>query len=236
MISSLPPAGIGVGVTSSATAGSSSGASRAGNTPPAANDSRADSPASTVALVDSWRGQRETVRAGISSLDTAVAAARSVAGALEAFAEGGDVQTTKEQLGAAVSAAVGQGSTLVTGASLRLDLGDGGEVLEVGGVDLRFAPPPAEALGDAGTAASARAGAADAAQVARGAAQTWDVAAQRLQTHERVLAVAGARADLPELDVDGAQLAALQVKQALIESGGAIANADPKAILALFRA
>jgi hypothetical protein len=61
-------------------------------------------------------------------------------------------------------------------------------------------------------------------------------AARALEAHQGFLgaAEAGARGDF---DADGARLLALQVRQGLEAVGGApIANAEPQAVLSLFRA
>jgi hypothetical protein len=60
--------------------------------------------------------------------------------------------------------------------------------------------------------------------------------ARSLEAHQGFLAAAeaGARGDF---DADGARLLALQIRQGLDAAGGApIANAEPQAVLSLFRA
>jgi hypothetical protein len=83
------------------------------------------------------------------------------------------------------------------------------------------------------------AAASQAAREARGFVDQWETAQRRLATHEGVLAAASQFGEgrlSRDIDSDGARLMALQVRQGLSEAGGlAIANSDPRAILALFK-
>ena len=211
MVTSVPPSGLGA-------------PAQAGQGPIAPARERAgvkaeSSPSSpTVAdsadVAQAWRGAREVVRDAIAQLDIAAAFARSAGDRLDQ----GDASGAFEEL----SGATGGGRALLTGAPLRVDLGDGAPPYLVAGADL---------------VSAARAGGPEAAATAREAAESWTKAAGRLHQHERVLtAAAGAGGAPVSLDAQSAQLAALQVRQALTEGPGlSLSSGDPRTVLALFR-
>ncbi len=198
-------------------------------------------------VADTWRGARDAARSGLASLSLSAAAGRQAGALLDEIAAAAqegrtqDVQSLVERLRVGVQSAIGGGASLLAGQSLRLDLNGEAGAFQVEGADLRFAPPPEAALATDEGAQAVGAAASQAAREARGFAAQWDEAVRKLSAHEGVLAAAtqvGQGAGVRDLDAEGARLLALQVRQSLSEAGAgmAIANGDPRALLALFKA
>jgi hypothetical protein len=192
---------------------------------------------------ESWRNARESVRSGQAALTLSAAAGRQAASYLDSIATAAregrsdDVAALDEQLRAHVTSSIEAGASLLAGGSLKVDLGGEGATFSVDGSDLRFPAQPRQGLDSPGAAEAIGSAAEVAAKEIRTTATRWDEAAQRVSAHEGVLAAAsrlGAGAT-QDLNADGARLMALQVRQSLGDGGIAIANADPKAILALFK-
>ena len=208
----------------------------------AEGEERSAAPAPAVETeIPSWRGARDAARSGQATLALSAAAARQLAGRLDEIAAAArdgraeDAASLSAEAKDQVAVAIQAGATLVGGQSLRLELG--GQPLVIDGADLQFEAPPRGLLSAPGIADTLASAATQAAAQARDLATQWDKAAQRVSAHEGVLAAAdklgqGAARDL---DADGARLMALQVRQSMADSGLAIANSDPQAILALFK-
>jgi hypothetical protein len=140
-----------------------------------------------------------------------------------------------------VAAAIERGARVLAGENIEIQAEPGAPPVSIAGVDLRLkAKPepsdiiivPAQASPDDSALAQSIQKSMDALQQAMG--RLVD-SARSLEAHQGFLAAAeaGARGDF---DADGARLLALQVRQGLDALGdGSIANADPQAVLSLFR-
>jgi hypothetical protein len=218
-----------------------------------ANEGRSDS----VQIGDAalWAAARQSVSNGLSQLGDALSAGRDVYGLLNqisSLAQSGDTSPDAQsqlsdllgQLKSRVDTAVSQGASVLTGASLSVQAEPGAPDVVVQGIDLRLKDDPG-----AGDAIAIPAGAnldnpqalAQAAQKSMDALQSGMErlldAARALDAHQGFLgAAAGAMSGVnTDMDADAARLTALQVRQGLISSSGNIANADPSAVLSLFR-
>lgn len=186
---------------------------------------------------------RESVRAGMSQVHEALAAghdAQALLVKVQTLAKSGDQAGLTEALNAfsqRVETAVGRGASVLAGEQVAVQAEPGAAPIMIPGVDLR--------LGGAVIHVTADASVGDAAllQSAQRSMENLQAAmgrlvdsARALEAHEGFLgaAEAGARG---EFDADGARLLALQIRQGLDAVGGApIANAEPQAVLQLFRA
>ncbi|MEQ1709174.1 MAG: hypothetical protein ABL864_12675 [Terricaulis sp.] len=196
---------------------------------------------------------RDSVRAAVAQVQQALAIghdAQTMLVEVQSIARNGGGQDELDAVLQAftrrVEGALDQGARLIAGEDVSVQAEPGGAPLTISGVDLRLKDGPGH--GDI-FSVSATADAADrslpqAAQRSLDALQTamgklLD-SARALEAHQGFLgAVEGALAGVVrnDLDADGARLLALQVRQGL-EGAGArpIANAEPQAVLALFRA
>jgi hypothetical protein len=193
-------------------------------------------------------GARESVRAGMAQVHEALAAGQDAQAMLvkvQGLARAGDQGALTETLNSfnqRVEAAISRGASVLAGEDIVIQAEPGAAAINIGGVDLRLKNQPAL---DALIIVSVDASASDASlgQAAQKSMETLQEAmgrlvdsARALEAHQGFLgaAEAGARGDF---DADGARLLALQVRQGLEGSGAApIANAEPQAVLALFRA
>ena len=191
---------------------------------------------------------RESVRAGMSQVHEALAAghdAQAMLVKLQALAKSGDQAGLAELLssfGQRVDAAIGRGAHVLAGEDVAVQAEPGAASVTIPGVDLRLKSEPT--LSDLMlVSADAQVSDAELAQAAQKSMENLQAAMSRLVDAARTLeahqgflgaAEAGARGDF---DADGARLLALQVRQGLEAVGGApIANAEPQAVLSLFRA
>jgi flagellin-like hook-associated protein FlgL len=157
------------------------------------------------------------------SLDQAFqASAAAIAPALQSASVGG-VNLVDGSLNGSLKVALGDGAQASLSA---LDLQPDGATLALGGASL--------ATADDATAAQGRV--ASAIQSASGAVEGLQAQAGALAGHASLVQSLGQAAAAPSTDgEDGARLLALQVSQQLSAQTGAIANAAPQQILALFR-
>ncbi len=188
---------------------------------------------------------RESVRAGVAEVHEALALgheAQAMLVKVQALAKSGDqgeLDATLAQYAAKLDAAEARGARVAAGQDVAVQAEPGGAPVTIPGVDLR--------LGGAVIAVAAGAQAADAGLAAQ-AQSSLDAlqgemsklleSARALEAHQGFLGAAelamGVRGDL---DADSARLLALQVRQGLQAAGAAsIANAEPQAVLSLFRA
>ncbi|MGD9817003.1 MAG: hypothetical protein AB7Q23_17530 [Hyphomonadaceae bacterium] len=188
---------------------------------------------------------RESVRAGVAEVHEALALgheAQAMLVKVQALAKSGDqgeLDATLAQYAAKLDAAEARGARVAAGQDIAVQAEPGGAPVTISGVDLR--------LGGAVIVVSAGAQAADAGLAAQ-AQSSLDAlqgemsklleSARALEAHQGFLGAAelamGVRGDL---DADSARLLALQVRQGLQAAGAAsIANAEPQAVLSLFRA
>ena len=190
---------------------------------------------------------RESVRAGMGQVHEALAAghdAQAMLVKLQELAKTGDQAGLAELLsafGQRVDAAIGRGAHVLAGEDVAVQAEPGAASITIPGVDLRLKSEPT--LSDL-MLVSIEAKANDAALGAAAQKSMENLhaamgrlvdAARALEAHQGFLAAAeaGARGDF---DADGARLLALQVRQGLEAVGSApIANAEPQAVLSLFR-
>jgi hypothetical protein len=191
---------------------------------------------------------RESVRDGMAQVHEALAAghdAQAMLVAVQGFAKSGDQAGLAETLAAfngRINAAVDRGARVLAGENVFVQAEPGAPPVTISGVDLRLKAEPgldelivvsSEARADDAALAQAAQKSMEALQEAMG--RLID-SVRSLEAHSGFLAAAeaGARGDF---DADGARLLALQVRQGLEAAGAApIANADPQAVLSLFRA
>ncbi|MGD9981338.1 MAG: hypothetical protein AB7H66_17050 [Hyphomonadaceae bacterium] len=190
---------------------------------------------------------RESVRAGVAQVHEALAAghdAQAMLVKVQSLAMSGDqagLTQTLTAFGSRVNAAIDRGAAVLTGQDIVVQAEPGAPGVTIPGVDLRLKSNPT--LADMITvSADAKADDAALAQAAQRSMELLQQAmgrlvesARSLEAHQGFLgaAEAGARGDF---DADGARLLALQVRQGLEAVGGApIANAEPQAVLSLFR-
>lgn len=188
---------------------------------------------------------RESVRAGVVEVHEALALgheAQAMLVKVQALAKSGDqgdLDATLAQYAAKLDAAEARGARVAAGQEVAVQAEPGGAPVTIPGVDLR--------LGGAVIAVAAGAQAADAGLAAlaqrsldalQGEMSKLLESARALEAHQGFLGAAelalGVRGDL---DADSARLLALQVRQGLQAAGAtSIANAEPQAVLSLFRA
>jgi len=185
---------------------------------------------------------RESVRAGMAQVHEALAAghdAQAMLVKLQSLAKSGDQDALTDALKSfseRVEAAINRGASVLSGEDVTVQAEPGGAPVTIPGVDLRL--DGGVILVSANAQANASLG-----QAAQKSLENLQEAmgrlvdsARALEAHQGFLAAAeaGARGDF---DADGARLLALQVRQGLEAVGGvAIANAEPQAVLSLFRA
>ncbi|MBK6703327.1 MAG: hypothetical protein KA153_10830 [Hyphomonadaceae bacterium] len=187
-------------------------------------------------------GARESVRSAMAQVHEALAAghdAQSMLVKLQTLAKSGDQAGVSDLLSAfaqRVDSAIGRGAVVLAGQDVGVQAEPGANETTIAGVDLR--------LGGETLLVSADANADDVTlQAAQKSMENLQAAmgrlvdsARALEAHQGFLgaAEAGARGDF---DADGARLLALQVRQGLEAAGTvSIANAEPQAVLSLFRA
>jgi hypothetical protein len=194
---------------------------------------------------------RESVREALRQVELARGLARDAQAMLvvaQSAARGeaspSDLEQALSSYQRKVEAAVADGGVLLAGENVAVHAEPDAGALLIGGVDLRLkAFPSGEGVIQVSLHAKASdASTVDAAEVSLKRLQVvfarLNESAKALEGHDRVLSVAetavGARTDL---NADSARLMALQVRQGLESAPEvAIANAEPHAVLALFRA
>jgi hypothetical protein len=244
MVSSIVPGAVGAGAL-----GVDARLSRAPAQTQQANADAAKNDRVEVGGAASWAAARDSVRAGLEQVHQALAAgheAQSMLVQAQALARGDGEQSDLAQLMRAyaerLDAILGQGGGVAAGEDIAVHAEPGAPPVVVQGVDLRLKETPGE--GDV-IAVSANARLDDPAfasavqrsmDTLQGAMEKLFAAARALEAHQGFLGAAEvANAANVDLDADGARLLALQVSQGLA-GGGAIANVEPQAVLALFKA
>lgn len=197
-----------------------------------------------------WNAARESVAAALTQLQQGLDGGRdaqtmllTVQSLLSSGGSQSDLDSLLQGYNDSIGSAIAGGAGLLAGAALSVQAEPGGAPLTIAGADLRLKATPGE-----GSVISVASNAAidDPAlgqNVSRSLDQLQSVmerlgdAARSLQAHQGFLgAVNAAPAANADLDADGARLLALQVRQALQAiGGGAIANAEPQAVLSLFK-
>jgi hypothetical protein len=193
---------------------------------------------SSAAIADA----RESIRAGMSQVHEALAAghdAQAMLVKIQAMAKNGDEAGLTDAIaafGQRIDAAIGRGAVVLAGQDVSVQAEPGAGAVTISGVDLRLGGDVlalgADALADESTVQTAQ----KAMENLQEAMGRLVDSARALEAHQGFLgaAEAGARGDF---DADGARLLALQIRQGLEGIGSvSIANAEPQAVLSLFRA
>ncbi len=192
---------------------------------------------------------RDSVRDGLMQVHQALALGQDAQAMLvkaqELARSGGDgaqaeLSTLLSGFSARVEKAMAEGARLISGESVNVQAEPGGAPVSVGGFDMRLIE--GGALGVTTRASVSDPALLQAAQ--RGLEALQDAmgrlldSARALEAHQGFLGAAqGVSAVRHDLDADGARLLALQVRQGLEATPSvAIANAEPQAVLSLFRA
>lgn len=190
---------------------------------------------------------RESIRASVTQVHEALAAghdAQTLLVKVQSFARAGDQAGLTEALQGfmqRIEAAISRGATLLSGESLAVEAEPGASPVALPGVDLTLKGQPSadDLIQVSADANAADAGLSQAAQKSlenlQDAMNRLVEAARTLGAHQGFLGVAASAQG--DISTDGARLLALQVRQGLEAIGAAsIANAEPKAVLSLFRA
>ena len=190
---------------------------------------------------------RESVRDGLNQVHQALALGHDAQAMLVAVRSATSQADLDAVLGAyqqRVDGAIAQGATLIAGQDLNIYAEPGGAPVTIAGVDLRLKSDPAvtDVIGVSSEAQVDDAGVGQAVQSSLEALQDsmnrLIDSARALEAHQGFLGAAeGAAGVRNDLDAESARLLALQVRQGLQSVGNAsIANAEPQAVLTLFRA
>lgn len=197
----------------------------------------------------SLAASRDSVRAGLAHVQQALAIghdAQAMLVQMQAAAKSGsqaDLDAALSAFTQRLEAAIARGATLVTGASVSIQAEPGAAPVAIEGVDLRVkAAPSAEDV--IAVSSAAKVDDADLPQAVQRSMEKLQDAMTRLldsvralEAHQGFLGAAEADSVRSDLDADSARLLALHVRQGLERAGGmGIANAEPQAVLSLFRA
>lgn len=196
-----------------------------------------------------WAAARDSVRAGLAQVHQALAAgheAQSMLVQVQGMARAGGSQEELASLMRAyadrLDAILGQGGGIAAGEDIAVHAEPGAPPVIVHGADLRVKQTPGEGdiiavSSDARIDNPALAAAAQRSlENLQGAMEKLFAAARALEAHQGFLGAAEvANVANADLDADSARLLALQVSQGLA-GAGAIANTEPQAVLALFKA
>lgn len=197
-----------------------------------------NSEAAQVTLSDAasaFRAAQASVTDGLAALDLALAAGREALLHLNEIGEaargGEDAQDAIDAYARGLERA---DSALLFGESIEIDAEPGAQPLAIAGADIRLGaliavPADAQSATPADIARAAQTGA----SVLQQHLTRLETVARSLEAHAGFLSAAGN--DGAGVDADAARLLALQVRQGLAGSGAAIANAQPQAVLSLFK-
>ncbi len=184
---------------------------------------------------------RDSVRAGMAQVHEALAAGHDAQATLVKvldLAKSGDKASLADTLKAynqRIDAAIDRGARVLAGDDISVQAEPGAAPMTISGVDLRLGGDVMLTPEDS-TAEAAALSVQKSMENLQAAMSKLVDSARALEAHQGFLGAAeiGARGDF---DADGARLLALQVRQGLEAVGGApIANAEPQAVLSLFRA
>lgn len=198
----------------------------------------------------SWAAARESVRNGLGQVHQALAigadAQAMLVQVLQIAREGGgqdQLDAVLSAFAARVDAALDGGAKLVAGSAISVQAEPGVEAVSVPGVDLQLKddPQPGDVLQISKSSSVSDADLVKTVQASLDALQkameSLLDAARSLEAHQGFLGAVSSANVANDLDADGARLLALQVRQGLEAAGGAasVANAEPQAVLSLFR-
>jgi hypothetical protein len=244
MVSSIVPGAVGAGPLSVDARQPRTTAQPQQNTLDPAKGDRVD-----VGGAAAWAAARESVRAGLEQVHQALAAGHEAQAMLvqaQALLRGGGGQEDLDALLKAyaerLDSILGQGGGVAAGDAIAVQAEPGAAAVIIEGADLRLKGTPAESdvISVSAQASLEDAGLGPAVQRSleklQGAMEKLFTAARALEAHQGFLGAAEiANAANADLDADSARLLALQVSQGL-SARGAIANVEPQAVLALFKA
>lgn len=195
---------------------------------------------------------RESVRAGVNDLHQALAVGQAAQDLLlkvqtyarQGGAAQGELDAALQAFVQRVETAIGQGARVVAGEQIAVQAEPGAEAVQIEGADLRLKAEPSftDILKVSLNAQAADPTLSDKAQRSLDALQEamgrLMEATRALEAHQGFLSAAENAANVrDDLDAESARLMALQVSQGLEKAGVAsIANVEPKAVLALFKA
>ncbi|HVK79249.1 MAG TPA: hypothetical protein VM915_01420 [Verrucomicrobiae bacterium] len=190
---------------------------------------------------------RESVREGLNQVHQALAVGHDAQAMLVAARGAASQADLDAVLGAyqqRVDGAIAQGAALIAGQDLHIYAEPGGAPVTISGADLRLKSDPV--ITDIiGVSSEAQLDDQATGQAVQRSLETLQDSMNRLidsaralEAHQGFLGAAeGALGVRNDLDAESARLLALQVRQGLQSIGGApIANAEPQAVLTLFRA
>src|SRR5688572_16519054 len=192
-----------------------------------------------------WRAARDSVREGVSQVRTALSIgeeAQAFLAKVQELAKSDDPNAEDELTRLAteccsrVDAVIKGGGILAAGGSISVQAEPGSAPLSIAGLDLTLGGGLIK-LGLEDTLAEAGDAARTSLPGLQGGLDRLTEALRGLEAHQGFLGAAeiAVNANLRDLDADSARLLALQVRQELDASGGAIANVEPQAVLSLFR-
>ena len=189
---------------------------------------------------------RESVANGLAQVQQALQVARDgQAMLLKVQGLAGDANASQADLAQALGEfassfeAAAQGNALVKGQDISVNADPGSPPLSIRGADLSLGGEIIGIANDASISDSALSSAVqDGLDRLAPVLEHLGEASSALQAHQGFLGAAqNAISGVTDLNADSARLLALQVRQGLeAESGRAIANVEPQAVLALFRA
>lgn len=195
-----------------------------------------------------WAASRESVRNGLGQVHQVLALgaeAQSMLVQVMQIARDGGGQDQLDALFSAfserVEALIGNGAKLASGDTISIQAEPGADPVDVAGADLRLGDEPGDILQLTKASSVSDPDLVKAAQASLDALQKAMEAlldaARSLEAHQGFLGAVNSANVANDLDADSARLLALQVRQGLDAIGGAsIANAEPQAVLSLFRA
>lgn len=196
----------------------------------------------------SWSAARESVRSGLGQVHQVLALgaeAQAMLVQVMQIARDGGSQDQLDALFSAfserVESVIGNGAKLASGDAISIQAEPGAEPVTVTGADLRLGDEPGDVLQLTKASSVSDPDLVKAAQASLEALQkameSLLDAARSLEAHQGFLGAVSSTNVAKDLDADSARLLALQVRQGLDAIGGAsIANAEPQAVLSLFRA
>lgn len=184
---------------------------------------------------------RESVRASMAQVHEALAAghdAQAMLVKLQALSKSGDQAGVTDLLsafGQRIDSAIGRGAFVLAGQDVNVQAEPGASSVTIPGVNLKLGGDILTMLADAGADDATLQAAQKSMENLQGAMGRLVDSARSLEAHQGFLNAADAAAR-GDIDADGARLLALQVRQGLQAVGGmSIANAEPQAVLSLFR-
>ncbi len=195
-----------------------------------------------------WAAARESVRNGLAQIASVLEIGDEAQGFLtkiqdlaRAYEEDpgaaeAELRTTISQFADRVKAAIQEGVRALTGETISVQAEPGSAPLAIDGLNLQV--PGGVFAFDENTSAEDIASAVQKSrELLQGGLTRLLDSARALEAHQGFLSAASAAGGVRgDLNADSARLLALQVRQGLEGlQGGAIANAEPQAVLALFR-